>query len=28
MMMVFYSSVIAIPLIILAAGFGVWWRRR
>jgi ABC-type uncharacterized transport system involved in gliding motility auxiliary subunit len=28
MMMVFYSSVIAIPLVILAAGFGVWWRRR
>jgi ABC-type uncharacterized transport system involved in gliding motility auxiliary subunit len=28
MMLVFYSSVVAIPLIILAAGFGVWWRRR
>lgn len=28
MMLVFYSSVVAIPLVILAAGFGVWWRRR
>ena len=28
MMMVFYASVISIPLLILAAGFGVWWRRR
>ncbi len=26
--LVFYSSVIAIPLIIVVAGFGVWWRRR
>ena len=28
MILVFYSSVIAIPLLIIAAGFGVWWRRR
>ncbi len=25
---IFYSSVIGIPLIILAAGLSVWWRRR
>jgi len=28
MALVFYASVVAIPLLILAAGFGVWWRRR
>jgi ABC-type uncharacterized transport system involved in gliding motility auxiliary subunit len=28
MMLVFYSSVLAIPLLVIAAGFGVWWRRR
>ncbi|MEQ1945857.1 MAG: GldG family protein [Bryobacteraceae bacterium] len=28
MRVVMYSSVIAIPLIIIAAGVGVWWRRR
>jgi ABC-type uncharacterized transport system involved in gliding motility auxiliary subunit len=28
MNMVFYSSVVAIPLLIIAAGLGVWWRRR
>jgi ABC-type uncharacterized transport system involved in gliding motility auxiliary subunit len=28
MMMVFYASVISIPLLIIAAGAGVWWRRR
>jgi ABC-type uncharacterized transport system involved in gliding motility auxiliary subunit len=28
MALVFYASVLAIPLVILAAGFGVWWRRR
>ena len=28
MALVFYASVLAIPLLILAAGFGVWWRRR
>jgi ABC-type uncharacterized transport system involved in gliding motility auxiliary subunit len=28
MALVFYASVIAIPLLIVAAGFGVWWRRR
>ena len=28
MRMVAYSSVVAIPLIIIAAGVGVWWRRR
>jgi ABC-type uncharacterized transport system involved in gliding motility auxiliary subunit len=26
--MVFYSSVIVIPLLIVLAGVGVWWRRR
>ena len=26
--MVFYGSVIGIPLLILLAGIGVWWRRR
>lgn len=25
---VFYSSVVFLPLIIIAAGLGVWWRRR
>jgi len=25
---VFYSSVIVIPLMVIAAGLGVWWRRR
>jgi len=25
---IFYSSVIGIPLIIIAAGLSVWWRRR
>jgi ABC-type uncharacterized transport system involved in gliding motility auxiliary subunit len=28
MAMVFYSSVIVIPLLIVGAGVGVWWRRR
>jgi ABC-type uncharacterized transport system involved in gliding motility auxiliary subunit len=28
MALVFYASVLAIPLLIIAAGFGVWWRRR
>jgi ABC-type uncharacterized transport system involved in gliding motility auxiliary subunit len=28
MALVFYSSVVAIPLLILAAGFSVWWKRR
>ena len=28
MAMVFYSSVLAIPLLILAAGVSVWWKRR
>lgn len=28
MALVFYASVVAIPLVIIAAGFGVWWRRR
>ncbi|MEO7143991.1 MAG: GldG family protein [Bryobacteraceae bacterium] len=28
MSMVFYSSIIFLPLIILAAGLSVWWRRR
>jgi ABC-type uncharacterized transport system involved in gliding motility auxiliary subunit len=28
MVLVFYSSVVAIPLLIIAGGFGVWWRRR
>jgi ABC-type uncharacterized transport system involved in gliding motility auxiliary subunit len=28
MMLVFYSSVLAIPLLVIAMGFGVWWRRR
>jgi ABC-type uncharacterized transport system involved in gliding motility auxiliary subunit len=26
--MVFYSTVVMIPLLIIAAGVGVWWRRR
>jgi ABC-type uncharacterized transport system involved in gliding motility auxiliary subunit len=25
---VFYSSVVGLPLLIIAAGIGVWWRRR
>ena len=25
---VFYASVIFLPLLIIAAGVGVWWRRR
>jgi ABC-type uncharacterized transport system involved in gliding motility auxiliary subunit len=25
---IFYSSVILLPLIVIGAGFGVWWRRR
>ncbi|MSV34335.1 MAG: hypothetical protein EXQ47_01880 [Bryobacterales bacterium] len=28
MTMVFYASVLAIPLLVLAAGLGVWWQRR
>lgn len=28
MKMVFYSSVIGVPLFIIAAGLSVWWRRR
>jgi ABC-type uncharacterized transport system involved in gliding motility auxiliary subunit len=28
MSMVFYSSVLMIPLLIVAAGVGVWWQRR
>ena len=28
MSMVFYSSVIGLPLAVIAAGFAVWWRRR
>jgi ABC-type uncharacterized transport system involved in gliding motility auxiliary subunit len=28
MTMVFYSSVLVIPLLIVAAGVGVWWQRR
>ncbi len=28
MAMVFYSSVLAIPLLIVAAGVSVWWKRR
>jgi len=28
MSMVFYSSVLVIPLLIVAAGVGVWWQRR
>ncbi len=28
MALVFYSSVLAIPLLILAAGLSVWWKRR
>lgn len=28
MTLVFYASVLAIPLLILAAGLSVWWRRR
>ncbi len=25
---VFYSSVIGLPLLVILAGLGVWWRRR
>jgi len=25
---VFYSSVVFLPLLVLVAGFVVWWRRR
>jgi ABC-type uncharacterized transport system involved in gliding motility auxiliary subunit len=25
---VFYESIVFIPLLIIAAGVGVWWRRR
>jgi ABC-type uncharacterized transport system involved in gliding motility auxiliary subunit len=28
MTLAFYSSVLAIPLLILAAGLSVWWKRR
>ncbi len=28
MSMVFYESVLFIPLLIVVAGVGVWWRRR
>ena len=28
MAMVFYSSVLVIPLLIVAAGVGMWWQRR
>ena len=28
MSLVFYSSVLGIPMLILAAGLGVWWQRR
>ncbi|MCZ2077212.1 MAG: GldG family protein [Bryobacteraceae bacterium] len=28
MRVVFYSSVVFLPLLIIAAGLGVWWRRR
>jgi ABC-type uncharacterized transport system involved in gliding motility auxiliary subunit len=28
MSMVFYESVLMIPLIIVVVGVGVWWRRR
>jgi ABC-type uncharacterized transport system involved in gliding motility auxiliary subunit len=28
MSMVFYESVVFIPLLIVLAGVGVWWRRR
>jgi ABC-type uncharacterized transport system involved in gliding motility auxiliary subunit len=28
MSMVFYESVVFIPLLVVAAGIGVWWRRR
>jgi ABC-type uncharacterized transport system involved in gliding motility auxiliary subunit len=28
MSLVFYSSVVGLPLIIVAAGLGVWWKRR
>lgn len=28
MTMVFYSSVIGLPLLVILAGLGVWWRRR
>jgi ABC-type uncharacterized transport system involved in gliding motility auxiliary subunit len=25
---VFYGSVVLLPLVVIAAGFSVWWRRR
>jgi len=28
MLVVFYTSVIGLPLLVVAAGLGVWWRRR
>jgi ABC-type uncharacterized transport system involved in gliding motility auxiliary subunit len=28
MSLVFYESVIAIPLLVVAMGLSVWWRRR
>jgi ABC-type uncharacterized transport system involved in gliding motility auxiliary subunit len=28
MTLAFYSSVLAIPLLILASGISVWWKRR
>jgi ABC-type uncharacterized transport system involved in gliding motility auxiliary subunit len=28
MSLVFYSSVVGLPLLIIAAGLGVWWKRR
>jgi ABC-type uncharacterized transport system involved in gliding motility auxiliary subunit len=28
MTLVFYESVLMIPLIIVVAGVGVWWKRR
>jgi ABC-type uncharacterized transport system involved in gliding motility auxiliary subunit len=28
MQMMFYSSVILLPLLVIAAGFSVWWKRR
>jgi hypothetical protein len=28
MSVLFYSSMIFLPLIVVASGFAVWWRRR
>jgi hypothetical protein len=28
MSMVFYESVLFLPLLVVVAGVGVWWRRR